>query len=231
MEAQRGGRRGPLIALGEGVYTVPEIARILRPNGVTVAKVRYWLHKDLLGEPVRWGSRGRPHLLSFQQLLKVRTIQRLRDDGFSLQRITPAIRKLSFYLWEHLFDEEWHELDFFHTNTGRIGVRDSRERAIEVETGQWIMSETLDEFKDYLRETREDWMRREVSIRNFPRLVSNAKILGGSPTIKGTRVETSFIAYMAASLGEDDVLKLYPRLDREALQEAVEFEDVEPLAA
>src|ERR671910_2179865 len=106
-------RGGTLIALGEGVYTVPEIARILQPN-MTEYKVRRWLHKDLLGEPIRWGSTGKPHLLSFQQLLKVRTIQRLRDDGFSLQRITPAVRKLSSYLWEHLFAEEWHALTFFH---------------------------------------------------------------------------------------------------------------------
>jgi uncharacterized protein (DUF433 family) len=226
-----GKRRGALIELGEGVYTVPEIARILRRNNVTESKIRYWLDKDLLGEPIRWGSRGRPHLLYFQQLLKVRTIQRLRDDGFSLQRITPTVRKLSSYLWEHLFDEEWHELTFFRAEGGRIGVMDSRERAIVVETGQWIMPQTLDELKNYLRQTHEDWMRREVDIKGFPRLVSNARILGGSPTIRGTRVETSFIAYMAESLGEDDVLRLYPDLDREALEEAVEFEDVRPLAA
>jgi hypothetical protein len=46
-----GERGGTLIALGEGVYTVPEIARILQPN-MTEYKVRRWLHKDLLGEPI-----------------------------------------------------------------------------------------------------------------------------------------------------------------------------------
>jgi uncharacterized protein (DUF433 family)/DNA-binding transcriptional MerR regulator len=220
-----------LIALGEGVYTVPEIARILRPNGVTVDKVRYWLHKRLLGEPIRWGSTGRPHLLSFQQLLKVRTIQRLRDDGFSLQRITPAVRKLSSYLWERLFAEEWHELTFFHVEKRYIGVMDSQRRAIVVESGQWIMAETLSELEDFLRQTHEDWLRREVEIRYFPRLVSNARVLGGSPTIRGTRIQTSFVAYMAEGLGEDEVLELYPRLDREAVQQAVKFEGPQPLAA
>lgn len=229
MEAK--GRRGALIALGEGVYTVPEVARILKRNNVTESKVRYWLEKDLLGEPVRWGSRGRPHLLSFQQLLKVRTIQRLRDDGFSLQRITPAVRKLSSYLFEHLFAEEWYELMFFNAGKGRIGVMDSQEQAIEVETGQWIMPQTLSELKNYLRETREEWERREVGIKDFPRLVSNAGIVAGSPTIKGTRVETSFISHMARSLGVDRVLELYPYVDREALLEAAEFEGVRPLAA
>ncbi len=227
-----GARRGTLIALGEGVYTVPEVARILRPNGVTEDKVRYWLvEKQLLGEPIRWGSPGRRHLLSFQQLLKVRTIQRLRDDGFSLQRITPAIRRLSSYLWEYLFDEQWHELTFFQAEKGRIGVMDSQRRAIVVETGQLIMPETLHELEDYLRQTHEEWMRREVDIKGFPRLVSNARVLGGSPTIRGTRVQTSFVAYMDECLGVDEVLQMYTRLDKEAVDQAIEFESPKPLAA
>ena len=226
-----GERRGALIALGEGVYTVPEVARILQPS-MNVYKVRRWLHKGLLGEPIRWGSPGRPHLLSFEQLLKARTIQRLRDSGLPLQRITPAIRKLSSYLFEHLFDEEdWHELKFFRTQEGKLGVVDSRGRAIEVETGQWVMPEALDELEAYMRQTREDWERREIKIERFPRLVSNAGIVAGSPTIRGTRVETSFIAHMARSLGVARALELYPFVDREALLQAMEFEGVQPLAA
>ena len=224
-------RQGHLIALGDGVYTIRRVARILRPQGVTVKKIQYWLNKGLLGEPIRRGARGKPHLLSFEQLLKVRTIQQLRNSGFPLQRITPAIRKLSSYLFEHLFDEEWYELEFFHSGKSGVGVMDSRGRAVEVETGQWIMSETLEELSDFLRKTREDWVRREIDIVGFPRLVSNARILGGAPIVRGTRIETSFLAYMAQSLGEEEVLELYPRLDEDTLQQAVEFEDVEPLAA
>ena len=225
-----GGRRGPPIALGEGVYTVPAIERILQPE-MTVYKVRRRLHKGLLGEPIRWGSPGRPHLLSFEQVLKGRTIQRLRASGFPLQKITPAIRKLSSYLFEHLFDEEWYELKFVHSAKGNIAVADSRGRVIEVETGQWILPETLSELGEYLRKTREDWERREIEIERFPRLVSNAGIVAGSPTIRGTRVETSFIAHMARSLGVDKVLDLYPFVDRDALEQAIEFEGVQPLAA
>src|ERR671917_1029828 len=113
------GRSGTLIALGEGVYTVAEIARILQPN-MTEYKVRRWLHKDLLGNPIRWGSTGRPHLLSFQQLLKVRTIQELRESGVPLQRITPAVKILSSRIFDHLFSEEWHELMLFYTDAGRL---------------------------------------------------------------------------------------------------------------
>lgn len=222
-----GARRGTLIALGEGVYTVPEVARILQPS-MNVYKVRYWLHKGLLGEPIRWGSRGRPHLLSFEQLLKVRTIQDFRQTlKLPLQRITPAIGKLSDVPFA---GKEWHELDFFRTEEGRIGVSDSG-HTYEVETDQLVIPDAvLPELAEIARETRRDWARGVVDIRNYKHLVSNPRVVAGSPTIKGTRVETSFVAYMVQSLGVDRVLELYPHIDREAILEAAKFERV-PLAA
>lgn len=226
-----GTRRGALIALGEGVYTVPEIERILQPD-MTQYKVRRWLHKGLLGEPIRWGSTGRPHLLSFQQLLKVRTIQELRKGGLPLQRITPAVRLLSSQLFERLFDEEWHELTLFSTSAGRLGVVDDRgDVAVEVETGQHIMPETLSELSSYLSKTRKDWEHREIEIEHFPQLVSNAGIVAGSPTIRGTRIETSVVAYFAEALGVSKVLELYPHIGRDAVLQATNFEGSKPLAA
>ena len=52
-------RRGHLIALGDGIYTVSEVSRILRPT-MTPRKVRYWLRKGILGPPVRPTRSGRP---------------------------------------------------------------------------------------------------------------------------------------------------------------------------
>src|SRR5918995_1486295 len=224
---ERGGtRRG----LGEGVYTVPEIARILQPN-MTEYKVRRWLHKDLIGEPIRWGSTGRPHLLSFQKLPKVGKFRVLGESGFPLQRTAPAVRLLSSYLFDRLFDEEWHELEFFQSEYGRLGVVDSRDMAIVVETGQRVMPETLSELTAYMWQTRKDWERGEIEIKEYPHLVSNAGIVAGSPTIRGTRVETSFIAHMVRSMGVDRVLQLYPYLDRDSLVDAARFEGVDLFAA
>ena len=53
----------------------------------------------------------------------------------------------------------------------------------------------------------------------------------GSPTIRGTRVETSFIAHMVRSMGVDRVLQLYPYLDRDSLVDAARFEGVDLFAA
>jgi uncharacterized protein (DUF433 family) len=229
MEGELNKRRGALIELGEGVYTVPEIARILQPN-MTEYKVRYWLvEKRLLGEPLRWGSTGRPHLLTFEQLLRVRTIQELREKlKFPLQKVTPVIEQLSDVAF---FNKEWHSLRFFPTPNNEIGVSD-RDQYYEVKTHQLMIPEALyPEIENVVREARRDWARGEVDIAEYPRLVSNPGIVAGSPTIRGTRVETSYIAHMIRSLGVDRVLQLYPYLDRDSLQQAAKFEGVKPLAA
>jgi uncharacterized protein (DUF433 family) len=139
---------------------------------------------------------------------------------------------LSSRLFERLFSEEWHELTLFSTGEGRLGVVDDRGQvAVEVETGQHIMPETLSELNVYLRKTREEWDRREVEIEDFPRLVSNPGIVAGSPTIKGTRIETSVVAYFAEALGVEKALELYPHVDRDAVLQAMSFEGAKPLAA
>lgn len=224
-----GARRGALIALGEGIYTVPEVARILNPT-MTEYKLRYWLGEGLLGEPVRRGRRGRPHLLSFRQLLQARAIQHLRDTlGFPLQKVRPVIEELSDLVFPRLFDEE-RELRFIRTPRGEVGVFDGA-NTYEVKNRQFMITEAvIPELNDILEETRKDWKSGEVQIEKYPRLVSNAGIVAGSPTIKGTRIETSFVAYLAGSLGVEKVLELYPHLDQEAVLQATGFEGAAPLA-
>lgn len=222
-------RRG-LISLGEGAYTVAEISRILQPD-ITPRKVRYWLNKGILGRPIRWGTPGRPTLLSFEQLLKVRTVQHLRDPlGFPLQKITPAIEKLSSFVFGRLFAEEWYELRFFQTPRVGIGVVDSLNEAVEVETGQWVMPDVLPELEAYMRRTRRDWERKEVDVEGFSDIVSNAGVVGGSPTIRGTRLETAFIANLAENSNAEDLQLLYPYVERENLIQAIQFEGMKPAA-
>lgn len=217
-------RRRGLIALGEGAYTVAEIARILQPK-ITSRKVRYWLNKGILGEPIRWGIPGKPTLLSFEQLLKVRTIQQLRGPlGFPLQKITPAVEKLSSFVFGRLFAEAWYELRFFQTTRGRIGVVDSSNEAVEIETGQWVMPDVFPELEAYMRETRRDWERKEVDVEGFSNIVSNAGVVGGSPTIRGTRLETAFVAHLAEDTPIDNLKDLYPYVEQRDLLQAIRFE-------
>ena len=224
---QKGGivsRQGPgLIALGDGVYTVAEVSNILQPT-MTARKVHYWLKKGILGPPVRRTRTGRPTLLTFEQLLKVRTVQHLRDDlQFSLQRVTSSIEELSGWVFECLFAQEWYALRFYRSPNGSIAVTDGKHE-LEVGSGQLLMSDQLPELDAFLLKTRADWERRAVDIDGYPRLVSNAHVLGGSPTIKGTRVDTAFIFHIAREIEPREILRLYPYVDEDGLHQALEFE-------
>ena len=60
------------------------------------------------------------------------------------------------------------------------------------------------------------------------RIIANAKILGGKPVIKGTRISVEFILeLMASGVSEGEILEDYPHLTREdvyaCLRYAVSF--------
>src|SRR5215203_5078668 len=123
---------------------------------MTPRKVRYWLKKGILGAPVRPTRSGRPTLLTFEQLLKVRTVQHLRDDlHFSLQRVSLSIEELSGWVFDRLFAEEWYELHFYRSPTNSIAVTDGA-YDLEVGSGQLLMH-VLPELDAYMRKTRADW--------------------------------------------------------------------------
>ncbi len=58
----------------------------------------------------------------------------------------------------------------------------------------------------------------------FNHITTNPAILGGKPCIKGTRISVEFILELFASGATfDDVLKGYPHLKREAVEEALRY--------
>ncbi len=58
----------------------------------------------------------------------------------------------------------------------------------------------------------------------FQHITTNPKILSGKPIIMGTRISVEFILELVASGGSvKDIVKKYPHLKEEAVQEAVLF--------
>lgn len=219
-----------LIPLGEGVYSVAEISHILQPT-MTPRKVHYWLKKGILGPPIRPTGTGRTTLLTFEQLLKVRTVQHLRDDlQLSLRRVTSTIEELSEWVFDRIFTQQWYELRFYQSaRRGAVVVTDG-EHDLEVGSGQLVIPEMLRELDAILYRTREDWHRRAVDIEGFPRLISNARVLGGSPIIQNTRIETAFVSHLSGELSDGEILSMYPNLDGSGLEQALQFEG-RPVAA
>ena len=203
---------------GNGAYTVMGISRILG-NDVTPRKIHYWLDTDLLGEPIRRGGAGHPTLLTFEQLLRIQTIARLRAD-VSLQQVRRAIG----WILTRLFAESWEGFEF--STAGSDIILSARGQEMRVPGGQLILEASS--FAEIVASVREAWNLKKLEVPGYPLLVSNARILGGSPTIAGTRIETSFIAVLVVKgiSGEKvwTITQTYPWLYPDQVEQAISFE-------
>lgn len=55
-------------------------------------------------------------------------------------------------------------------------------------------------------------------------IVSNPKVLGGKPVVRGTRISVSFILQcLASGMTVDDILRGYPHLTREGVLAAIDY--------
>jgi uncharacterized protein (DUF433 family) len=213
----------PSSLLGRGIYTVAETVRILRPT-LTRRKIHYWLDAEILAQPIRWGRQGVPTLLSYEQVLRIRILQRLRDDlGFTLRKSREALA----WITEHVTADEWTKLTFFRTGAGQVGITDGRDTTIGIPGGQRLFEPVLPELEAFLEQAREAWERKVLPIEGFDLLVSDPRVMAGSPVIVGTRIETSFIAHLSTGVGLGDLHKMYPHVPEGGIEQAAEFEDVQ----
>lgn len=217
-----------LIALGEGVYTVSEVCRILQPS-MTPRRVHYWLDTELIGLPIKWGRRGHPTLLSFQQLLRIKTVQHLKDE---LRVSLPRVREAFAFVLDRLFADDWNALSFAIGVRHEIVVRSLDER-VSIPMAQGILPHVIPELERYTFDTRKAWESRRLRIPHSQHLESNARVQSGSPVIVGTRLETASLAMfvegreMASSETIGQIKRAHPYLEPLAVREALEFEGIE----
>ena len=58
----------------------------------------------------------------------------------------------------------------------------------------------------------------------YTRIVSNPAVLGGKPVIKGSRISVEFLIELFASgATRDEILKAYPHLTREDIEEGLRY--------
>ena len=102
-----------------------------------------------------------------------------------------------------------------------------RNQASGEDTGQIVFSDLLPELNLFIQETRQQWEAKVLPIEGFPALVSDAAVMGGSPVIVGTRVETAFVAHLGCEMSLDELAATFSHVSREALIEAIQFEGLE----
>jgi uncharacterized protein (DUF433 family) len=84
----------------------------------------------------------------------------------------------------------------------------------------------LRELSAFAAQVREEWTQRRIGIEGFSHLVSDAAVLGGSPIIDGTRIETAFVANLGVELTLGEIRDLFPHVAASVIEEAADFEGV-----
>lgn len=218
-----------LIVLSDGIYTVSQVCRILGPK-MTSRRVHYWIDTGLIsGAPVVKGGRGSPTLLSFRQLLEIKTVQHLRDE---INVPLPAVRVAYAWILDNVFERQLPVV-FSRGRGGTIIAQTPDGENTEIPWGQTAIPIDTNELTTDVLAARQAWLDRKLQLR--ANVVANARVLAGTPTVTGTRIETALIASFAEG-GEyteevvASVLHTYPHLSREAVLDALEFEGVRMVA-
>lgn len=215
-----------LLALGEGAYSVSQVCRILGPT-MTPRKVHYWLNTGLIsGKPITRGRKGVPTVLTFRQLLEIRTVQHLRTTiGVSLREVRAAFE----WVLSNLFDEHEH-IEFAKGPGGVLIAKLGNGQEMTVPGGQFLMPAQIFELTDSVETTLRAWGESLLPATDHPHVVTNTRILGGAPVVRGTRIDTAVLATMAraGAVYDDQVLdeitQAYPHLRREEVEDALRFE-------
>ena len=212
--------------LGGGLYTVSEVCLILQPS-MTPRKVHYWLDTGLLSEglAIRRGK-GTPTLLTFRQLLEVRTVQRMRDD---LRITLPRVREAFEWVLERLLADSPAEIHFERGGRRTVIARTQEGDLLSIPTAQRVLDIDLTDLSTVIETSRNAWEQQAFVIPGRPAIVSNARIQAGSPTISGTRMETSILAgFLVEGRYSDETIErivhTYPRLTGDQIRDALEFE-------
>ncbi len=185
-------------------------------TGLPLARLRYWHKTGLLLAQGRSGQRGVPRIYSWVDYLRLRIAADLVADGIHTTRVRRAID----FLDENLPD--WYRLPI-RAEAGHVMVEQSGPRSalLADKSGQRLLA------LDVLNRTVEQLT--EIGplgkLHRFDDAVTmNPAVNLGLPVLRGTSLETEFVAHAARGMGVEEFAKLY-ELRTDLVARALEFEE------
>jgi uncharacterized protein (DUF433 family) len=210
------------MVLQRGAYPADRAAAL---SGVPISTVHYWAREEILVPSI---SARKVKLWSYADLMGLRVIHWLRHvkrdaDGATVPRTTmPAVRRALKQL-EELDLRLWSEdagpavcVD----RAGQIGLLDEPGR--EMDHRQRALADAFNVMVPF--DTAEGTRGPDLHSPR-PRLRIVPGKLGGAPHVVHTRLESQALGALAAGgLGRDKILRLYPDVSAEAVDEALDLE-------
>lgn len=198
-----------------GMYSARMAARVAR---VPSQRFQAWMKAKLL-RPYRfeYGKRVE-NTYTYDDLLLIRLILRLQEQGATAKSIRVALDTI-----EYMSDGDrraWQKVTML-VSEGMVAVIFPGEEwaewnPIAASKGSQKMATVF--FPDLVRELQDEL----VPPDRFKHIEVDPEVLGGSPTVKGTRISTS--AVMSVLESEGDPTEVYPDLTAEQVAEALDYE-------
>ena len=141
------------------------------------------------------------------------------------------MRQAYGWILGNLFDKR-HEITFRRGPGGTLVAQLPDGSQMTVPGGQGLLDTDVDALSNAMVSTLQAWSDRVLRVPDHPHVVSNARIMAGSPTLAGTRIDTSVIAALAEpnrTYSRVTVAKIradYPTLTAAAIEDALAFEGV-----
>ena len=196
-----------------GMYSARTAARVAR---IPSQRFQAWKKANLL-HPMRlqYGKRTE-NTYSYDDLLLIRLIVRLREQGIKTKAIRTALDTVAYM--SNGDRRAWMRVEMLVSN-GIIVVIDPNNRdwnPIAASKGPQKMAVVF--FPELIKELRSELVPPE----RFQHIDVDPEVLGGSPTIRGTRISTSAVMSIVDSGGNPR--EAYPSLTEEQLREVDDYE-------
>ena len=197
-----------------GMYAARTAARIARVSPHTF---RAWARAGWI-RPQRIGKIGERDELTYtyDDLLKMRLITRLKEKGATSRSISAALATI-----EYMSNGNRHAWKFVEMNVTHgliVVIFPDKENWNPVAASKGPQKLAVAFFPELLNELEKEL----VPPDRFKNIIVDPEILGGSPTIKGTRLSTRAVASVIESGGEPQ--EMYPTLTDEQIREVCDYE-------
>lgn len=224
----------PFMLGSRGAYLAERAAAL---SGVPMSTVHYWAREGILVPNI---SPERVKLWSYADLMGLRIIHWLRQakttgDGSHIPRSTmPSVKRALGQLGE-LDMALWTEDSGPSVVVERSGgILVSSQPHYEAEARQRVLDDELEVLAPF---SSANGLRGPDLFAPRPRLRIVPGKLGGSPHVVHTRLESQALgALVSSGLPETKIYRLYPEVDRSAIDEAIDLEgqlarNLRPVAA
>lgn len=203
----------PLIA-----FTADTVSTL---TGLSIRQLQRWDRTGFFSPSLADSERRRPHsrIYSFQDVVALRTIARLREQGASFSEL----KKVGEFFASNQ-SEAWTGRRFFVVGKRVFFTHDEAVIAARP-LGQRVEQTVLD-----LEPVIEDLVERVQLLPNrhadeIGEITHDRLIMGGAPVIAGTRIPTATIAWFHDhGYSHDAILREFPRLERGDVEAAIAFE-------